>query len=84
MKSRTQNEELALDRKKGTCSMLRVREAEYMGTHVVGKMVDVVVEKQNKINEGVKKMIRDSLRLEDWWSVRHGRGVKSAEKFPAL
>lgn len=54
MKSRAQKENLALDRRRNIYSILRGRGAEYVGTSV-GRMVVWVMEKQNKINEGVKK-----------------------------
>lgn len=50
MKSIAQKEGLALDRRRDIYSVLRGREAEYMGTNV-SKMVVWVVKKQNKISE---------------------------------
>lgn len=45
MKARTQKEALTLDKRKDAYSIVRGREAEYMGTNV-GRMVDLVVEKK--------------------------------------
>ena len=50
---RAKNEGLALDRV-DIYFIIRGREAEYIGTHI-GTMIILVVEKQNKISEGVKK-----------------------------
>ena len=52
MKSKRKEETLALVKRKGFInSIIRGREAKYMGI-IIGRSVDLVVKKQNKINKG--------------------------------
>lgn len=52
MKSKTEKEALALDGRKVFINfIIRGREAKYMGT-TLGRLVDLVGKKQNKINKG--------------------------------